>query len=187
MVNRCQLASDRQLLLVGWRFVRAERTRGRYFVVPWHEGPPSVVGTLISISRAWAEQHSLVGLAKRARHEVFITEGWMSRAQLATGVQLRHPLCVPHLALPGRFHRWVRPVHLFEDVKGGHHNLQSNAIPFVQALPELMDWVLKMEESCGHPSAFVTCGNWDIKSQIPRQCKCVVRGFVHALEPLFIP
>jgi 3'-5' exoribonuclease 1 len=71
----------------------------------------------------------------------------------------------------GRFHRWVRPVHLFEDVKGGHHNLQSNAIPFVQALPELMDWVLKMEESCGHPSAFVTCGNWDIKSQIPRQCK----------------
>lgn len=71
----------------------------------------------------------------------------------------------------GRFHRWVRPVELFKSRK---LNPESQAIPFPQVLKEFESWMARdMKISLNNPEssiAFVTCGNWDIKSQVPKQC-----------------
>lgn len=74
------------------------------------------------------------------------------------------------LSIVGRFHRWVRP-DSFRTLRRGHANPESVAVPFAAALSDLQEWVGEMEVAAGVPSAFVTCGNWDIKTQIPKQCR----------------
>lgn len=85
------------------------------------------------------------------------------------------------------FHRFVRPVKMSverqkEYIKGkyGPWGLErvwhDTAIPFTEVLSQFENWM----ESHGlwekHSSkklkraAFVTCGNWDIKTKIPEQC-----------------
>eukprot|EP00667_Euglena_gracilis_P008074 EG_transcript_8168 len=73
------------------------------------------------------------------------------------------------LRVIGRFHRWVRPKELF-DRRSGVRNPASNAVPFREALAALLEWTLRMEQQAGGPAAFVTCGDWDLKTQVPRQC-----------------
>ncbi|KAL8116966.1 hypothetical protein AgCh_023228 [Apium graveolens] len=51
------------------------------------------------------------------------------------------------------------------------------SIPFKDVIPQFEDWVVKhnllTKELGGHLNkvAFITCGNWDIKTKIPYQCK----------------
>jgi len=66
----------------------------------------------------------------------------------------------------GRFHRWIRPVHLFD---GKEINPDSTAVPFDRALREMETWLGGAARASR--SLFVICGDWDIKTQIPKQCR----------------
>lgn len=85
------------------------------------------------------------------------------------------------------FHRFVRPVGLSkeetdEDVEKhfGQFGISSvwheTAVPFEKVLGEFEDWLVKnklWEKELDGPlkkGAFVICGNWDIKTQVPHQC-----------------
>jgi len=78
----------------------------------------------------------------------------------------------------GRFHRWIRPVQLFE---GMPLNPASTAIPFVTALQQFEEWlsgVIPKDKTF----SFVICGDWDLKTQIPKQCSisnCSVPTYMH--------
>lgn len=86
------------------------------------------------------------------------------------------------------FHRFVRPSEMSEQrinqyIEGkygkiGVHSVwHDTAIPFKEVIQQFEDWMAKHQlwarEFGGHlnKSAFITCGNWDIKTKIPEQCK----------------
>ncbi|GMH24938.1 hypothetical protein Nepgr_026781 [Nepenthes gracilis] len=86
------------------------------------------------------------------------------------------------------FHRFVRPSKMSEQrlneyVEGKYGKLgvdrvwHDTAIPFKQVLEEFEAWMahhrLWGNEFPGalNRAAFVTCGNWDIKTKVPQQCK----------------
>ncbi|XP_020269005.1 uncharacterized exonuclease domain-containing protein At3g15140 [Asparagus officinalis] len=86
------------------------------------------------------------------------------------------------------FHRFVRPTEMGQQrineyIKGKYGKFgidrvwHDTAIPFKDVIMEFETWVsnhhLWKKESEGplHGAAFVTCGNWDIKTKIPQQCK----------------
>nr|AKM76605.1 polynucleotidyl transferase ribonuclease H-like superfamily protein [Pelargonium fulgidum] len=85
------------------------------------------------------------------------------------------------------FHRFVRPSKMTEQrineyIEGKYGNLgvdrvwHDTAIPFEEALQNFEDWLTQHhlwgKEQGGHldRAAFVTCGNWDVKTKIPQQC-----------------
>ncbi|XP_024527693.1 uncharacterized exonuclease domain-containing protein At3g15140 isoform X1 [Selaginella moellendorffii] len=90
------------------------------------------------------------------------------------------------LTVVDRFHRFVRPCELkgsrlqaYIAGKYGRWKLErlweDTAIPFQETLLAFEDWL--EQHSLRDPeshllknSAFVTCGNWDIKTKIPEQC-----------------
>lgn len=91
------------------------------------------------------------------------------------------------LEVVDRFHRFVRPVKMSEarideyiEGKYGRWGLDrvwhDTAIPFTKVLKQFEKWMQshglwnatqggKMKQA-----AFVTCGNWDVKTKIPQQC-----------------
>ncbi|XP_010545854.1 PREDICTED: uncharacterized exonuclease domain-containing protein At3g15140 isoform X3 [Tarenaya hassleriana] len=88
----------------------------------------------------------------------------------------------------GLFHRFVRPTKMSEQainryIEGKYGKLgvdrvwHDTALPFNQVLEQFEAWLaghnLWGEESGGvlNDAAFVTCGNWDLKTKIPEQCK----------------
>ncbi|WOH00213.1 hypothetical protein DCAR_0519571 [Daucus carota subsp. sativus] len=92
------------------------------------------------------------------------------------------------LAVVDFFHRFVRPSEMGEqrinqyiEGKYGKIGVQSvwhdTAIPFTEVIKQFEDWMAKHQlwarEYGGHlnKAAFITCGNWDIKTKIPEQCK----------------
>ena len=83
------------------------------------------------------------------------------------------PVPRPPTPFPARFHRWVRPVQLFDGLSQRQLNPSSNAVPFTQAVAELVHWMRCAAQSVGGEGAVVTCGDWDLKTQIPKQCRCV--------------
>ncbi|KAL2649976.1 hypothetical protein R1flu_018104 [Riccia fluitans] len=91
------------------------------------------------------------------------------------------------LEVVDRFHRFVRPCKMNEEWiedyirnKYGKWGLErvwhDTAIPFTQVLPEFESWLEShslfdtKNPSKLKTAAFVTCGNWDIKTKIPEQC-----------------
>ncbi|XBI11135.1 hypothetical protein VPH35_138251 [Triticum aestivum] len=86
------------------------------------------------------------------------------------------------------FHRFVRPTAMSEQrikeyIEGKYGKFgvdrvwHDTAIPFGEVLQEFEDWIgghklwkQKQGESL-NSSAFVTCGNWDLKTKVPEQCK----------------
>ncbi|KAG0617330.1 hypothetical protein M758_5G181800 [Ceratodon purpureus] len=92
------------------------------------------------------------------------------------------------LEVVDRFHRFVRPVIMTEErqaeyIKGkyGRWGLDrvwhDTAIPFTDVLNSFESWM--ESHSLYDPqnpsklarAAFVTCGNWDVKTKIPEQCR----------------
>ncbi|KAL8131530.1 putative exonuclease domain-containing protein At3g15140 [Apium graveolens] len=89
------------------------------------------------------------------------------------------------LKLVDHFHRFVRPTELSEedtnlDVNKHYPNFATNrvwhetAIPFKDVIQQFEDWLTAHEAWANEPGgrlkgAFVTCGNWDIKTKIPEQ------------------
>ncbi|XP_058100607.1 uncharacterized exonuclease domain-containing protein At3g15140 [Magnolia sinica] len=86
------------------------------------------------------------------------------------------------------FHRFVRPGEMSEQrikeyIEGKYGKLgvdrvwHDTAIPFKEMLQEFEIWIthhrLWKEELGGslHRAAFVTCGNWDLKTKVPQQCR----------------
>ncbi|KAH0448778.1 hypothetical protein IEQ34_022578 [Dendrobium chrysotoxum] len=86
------------------------------------------------------------------------------------------------------FHRFVRPTGMSEqrvgqyiDGKYGKMGVDrvwhDTAILFKDALEEFEKWMTghqlwnKQAGGSLHRAAFVTCGNWDLKTKIPQQCK----------------
>ncbi|KAF5201496.1 Eri1 exoribonuclease [Thalictrum thalictroides] len=86
------------------------------------------------------------------------------------------------------FHRFVRPVKMDEQrvneyIEGKYGKIgvdrvwHDTAITFQEVLQEFEDWMarnnLRDKKSGGSllRAAFVTCGNWDLKTKIPQQCK----------------
>ncbi|XP_074343637.1 putative exonuclease domain-containing protein At3g15140 [Apium graveolens] len=91
------------------------------------------------------------------------------------------------LELVDFFHRFVRPrkirkrIDPYVEQHYGKYGISSiwheTAIPFTEVIPQFEDWLAKhnlwTKELGGHlnKAAFITCGNWDIKTKIPEQCK----------------
>ncbi|KAF8752440.1 hypothetical protein HU200_011963 [Digitaria exilis] len=86
------------------------------------------------------------------------------------------------------FHRFVRPTamneqRLREYIEGKYGKFgvdrvwHDTAIPFKQVLQEFEDWMennnlwKKKQGGSLKSAAFVTCGNWDLKTKVPEQCK----------------
>lgn len=86
------------------------------------------------------------------------------------------------------FHRFVRPSNMTEDrikeyIEGKYGKLgidrvwHDTAMPFVDVIREFEAWMTLhnfwRKEHSGplQKAAFVTCGNWDIKTKIPQQCR----------------
>lgn len=86
------------------------------------------------------------------------------------------------------FHRFVRPSKMSEQrineyIKGKYGKLgvdrvwHDTAISFKEVIDEFEAWISGhnlWEKELGGPltrAAFVTCGNWDIKTKIPQQCQ----------------
>ncbi|KAL8166217.1 hypothetical protein V2J09_007716 [Rumex salicifolius] len=97
------------------------------------------------------------------------------------------------------FHRFVRPTKMSEQrideyIEGKYGKIgidsvwHDTAIPFKEVIEEFEAWMtqhnLWAREFDGplKKAAFVTCGNWDIKTKIPQQC--VVAGM--KLPPYFM-
>ncbi|KAM0029104.1 putative ribonuclease H-like superfamily, exonuclease, RNase T/DNA polymerase III [Helianthus debilis subsp. tardiflorus] len=86
------------------------------------------------------------------------------------------------------FHRFVRPTEMSEErinqyIEGKYGKLgvdrvwHDTAIPFDEVITQFEEWMQKHSLCNKEPdsplrrAAFVTCGNWDIKTKIPQQCK----------------
>uniref|UniRef100_A0A0A9FM66 Exonuclease domain-containing protein n=1 Tax=Arundo donax TaxID=35708 RepID=A0A0A9FM66_ARUDO len=86
------------------------------------------------------------------------------------------------------FHRFVRPTAMSEQrvtgyIQGKYGKFgvdrvwHDTAIPFKEVLQEFEDWIgnhnLWSKEQGGslNSAAFVTCGNWDLKTKVPEQCR----------------
>ncbi|XP_074290377.1 putative exonuclease domain-containing protein At3g15140 [Silene latifolia] len=86
------------------------------------------------------------------------------------------------------FHRFVRPSNMSEKrieeyIEGKYGKLgvsrvwHDTAMPFREVIQEFEAWITGgqlWEKELGgplHRAAFVTCGNWDIKTKIPQQCQ----------------
>lgn len=86
------------------------------------------------------------------------------------------------------FHRFVRPTQMSEQrvdeyIEGKYGKFgidrvwHDTAIPFTDVLKEFESWMchhqLWKQEHRGslHRAAFLTCGNWDLKTKVPQQCK----------------
>ncbi|XP_078429098.1 polynucleotidyl transferase, ribonuclease H-like superfamily protein isoform X2 [Wolffia australiana] len=83
------------------------------------------------------------------------------------------------------FHRFVRPCRMGEQrvneyIEGKYGKIgvdrvwHDTAIPFIDVLQEFENWMtvhnfLSRDGSLNR-AAFVTCGNWDVKTKIPQQC-----------------
>lgn len=85
------------------------------------------------------------------------------------------------------FHRFVRPTKMSEQainkyIEGKYGEVgvdrvwHDTAIPFKQVVEEFEGWLAehglwgKETDGTLNDAAFVTCGNWDIKTKIPEQC-----------------
>ncbi|CAH2053658.1 unnamed protein product [Thlaspi arvense] len=85
------------------------------------------------------------------------------------------------------FHRFVRPTKMSEKainkyIEGKYGEVgvdrvwHDTAIPFKQVVEEFEGWLAehslwgKETDGALNDAAFVTCGNWDIKTKIPEQC-----------------
>ncbi|MCO5564101.1 hypothetical protein L7F22_017757 [Adiantum nelumboides] len=91
------------------------------------------------------------------------------------------------LEVVDRFHRFVRPVKMPEaridqyiEGKYGRWGLDrvwhDTAIPFTKVLKQFEQWLQSHDLWNARQggklkrAAFVTCGNWDVKTKIPQQC-----------------
>eukprot|EP00747_Dinoflagellata_sp_TGD_P211981 gnl/TRDRNA2_/TRDRNA2_85131_c0_seq1.p1 gnl/TRDRNA2_/TRDRNA2_85131_c0~~gnl/TRDRNA2_/TRDRNA2_85131_c0_seq1.p1 ORF type:complete len:683 (-),score=126.98 gnl/TRDRNA2_/TRDRNA2_85131_c0_seq1:239-2257(-) len=82
----------------------------------------------------------------------------------------------------GRFHRFVRPGHWDrekEQMSWRHHascfNEAASSVPFPEVIASLLSWIgTLLEVPPSRLSAedflFVTCGDWDVKIMLPKQC-----------------
>ncbi|KAJ8626119.1 hypothetical protein MRB53_019426 [Persea americana] len=86
------------------------------------------------------------------------------------------------------FHRFVRPTEMSEQrineyIEGKYGKLgvdrvwHDTAIPFKEVLQQFEIWIAHhhlWKEELGRSlnrAAFVTCGNWDLKTKVPQQCR----------------
>lgn len=85
------------------------------------------------------------------------------------------------------FHRFVRPTGMTEErineyIEGKYGKFgvdrvwHDTAVPFKDVLHDFEIWMTghhlwnKEQPSPLHRAAFVTCGNWDLKTKVPQQC-----------------
>lgn len=85
------------------------------------------------------------------------------------------------------FHRFVRPIKMSEKrieeyINGKYGKLHlervwhDTSIPFEEMLQQFENWLRhhqlwEKRALTLHRTAFVTCGNWDVKTKIPEQCQ----------------
>ncbi|KAM0997904.1 hypothetical protein ACFX2I_007709 [Malus domestica] len=86
------------------------------------------------------------------------------------------------------FHRFVRPTEMSETrineyIEGKYGKFgvdrvwHDTAIPFKDVLQQFEAWLIQHQlwgeelGGCLNRAAFVTCGNWDLKTKVPQQCK----------------
>lgn len=76
-----------------------------------------------------------------------------------------------HAREVARFHRFVRPVSWDKFLQGqpeSRKNEMSNAVPFTKALADLEQFL--KEQGALDSILMVTCGDWDLKTIVPKQC-----------------
>lgn len=92
------------------------------------------------------------------------------------------------MAVVDIFHRFVRPTVMCEQrinkyIEGKYGKLgvdrvwHDTAIPFDEVINQFEAWMSeyhlwdKGSNRCLTNAAFITCGNWDLKTKVPQQCK----------------
>lgn len=92
------------------------------------------------------------------------------------------------LEVVGFFHRFVRPTEMSEQriseyIEGKYGKFgvdrvwHDTAIPFKEVIEQFENWLAlhklwQKELGSGlNQAAFVTCGNWDLKTKVPQQCQ----------------
>lgn len=91
----------------------------------------------------------------------------------------------------GRFHRFSRPGFWDRERESMQRryppecfNDGSSAVPFPQVLADLRSWICQLlelpsgDQLTSDHFLFLTCGNWDVKTVMPRQCNNPVAGTV---------
>lgn len=97
----------------------------------------------------------------------------------------------------GRFHRFVRPGYWVREEASMRRrflpacfNAEANSVPFPEAVTEMGSWLCKLLQVQSVDAInreqflFVTCGNWDVKTCIPRQCSKTPGAINLALQKL---
>ncbi|XP_029125145.1 uncharacterized exonuclease domain-containing protein At3g15140 isoform X2 [Cajanus cajan] len=83
------------------------------------------------------------------------------------------------------FHRFVKPSKMSErkineyiqgkyGKFGVHRVWHDTAIPFTEVIQQFGTWLMRHQLWMGEElnrAAFVTCGNWDLKTKVPQQCE----------------
>ncbi|KAK7313091.1 hypothetical protein VNO77_37489 [Canavalia gladiata] len=83
------------------------------------------------------------------------------------------------------FHRFVRPSKMSEQrineyIEGKYGKFgvdrvwHDTAIPFKEVIQQFEAWLMQHQLWMGrelNDAAFVTCGNWDLKTKVPQQCE----------------
>lgn len=83
------------------------------------------------------------------------------------------------------FHRFVRPSNMSEQrineyIEGKYGKIgvdrvwHDTAVPFKEVIEEFEAWLVQQKlwtEGELNRAAFVTCGNWDLKTKVPQQCE----------------
>uniref|UniRef100_A0A7N0UBC9 Exonuclease domain-containing protein n=1 Tax=Kalanchoe fedtschenkoi TaxID=63787 RepID=A0A7N0UBC9_KALFE len=97
-------------------------------------------------------------------------------------------LCARSLRVVDFFHRFVRPTEMSEQriaeyIEGKYGKFgvdrvwHDTAIPFYEVIEQFEEWLAghRLWSKASTPglnrAAFVTCGNWDLKTKVPQQCK----------------
>ena len=75
-----------------------------------------------------------------------------------------------------QFHRYIRPTSnpdltvFCTELTGITQDMVADQAAFREVFSDFKDWI-KSEELEGKQFTFVTCGDWDLKTMLPRQCQ----------------
>ncbi|KAG9146114.1 hypothetical protein Leryth_015915 [Lithospermum erythrorhizon] len=134
----------------------------------------------------WKSQRKELGKVREQKFDYFLVLDLEGKVEI-----LEFPVLlfdVKSMNVVDFFHRFVRPSKMSESrineyIEGKYGKLgvdgvwHDTAIPFEEVIQQFENWMESHQlwrKGSGGPlskSAFVTCGNWDVKTKIPDQCK----------------
>lgn len=130
-------------------------------------------------------QVNIAGLSKvrSQNHDFFLVLDLEGKVEILEFPVLK--ISAKTLKVEDIFHRFVRPSNMSEQrineyIEGKYGKIgvdrvwHDTAIPFKEVIEEFEAWLVQQKLWTGgnlDRAAFVTCGNWDLKTKVPQQCE----------------